>query len=142
MKRSSRKNAGFTLLEIMLVVCIIGLLIGMGVKMMGSKIDEAKIVSAKGGVENFKTALLMYQSSTGSYPTTEQGLKALVTKPEGVRNWRAQMEPGQLIDAWNHEYVYVQPGVHNPRSYDVFSPGPDGVPNTPDDIGNWESTTN
>jgi len=142
MKRSSRKNAGFTLLEIMLVVCIIGLLIGMGVKMMGSKIDEAKIVSAKGGVESFKTALLMYQSSTGSYPTTEQGLKALVTKPEGVRNWRAQMETGQLIDAWNHEYGYVQPGVHNPRSYDVFSSGPDGVPNSPDDIGNWESTTN
>jgi general secretion pathway protein G len=142
MKRSSRKNAGFTLLEIMLVVCIIGLLIGMGVKMMGSKIDEAKIVGAKGGVENFKTALLMYQSSTGSYPTTEQGLKALVTKPEGVRNWRAQMETGQLIDAWNHEYFYLQPGVHNPRSYDVFSAGPDGVANTPDDLGNWESTTN
>lgn len=109
---------------------------------MGSKIDEAKIVSAKGGVENFKTALLMYQSSTGSYPTTEQGLKALVTKPEGVRNWRAQMEAGQLIDAWNHEYFYTQPGVHNPRSYDVFSAGPDGAANTPDDIGNWESTTN
>jgi general secretion pathway protein G len=142
MKRSSRKNAGFTLLEIMLVVCIIGLLIGMGVKMMGSKIDEAKIVSAKGGVESFKTALLMYQSSTGSYPTTEQGLKALVTKPEGVRNWRPQKEPGELVDAWNHDYFYVQPGVHNPRSYDVFSAGPDGVANTPDDLGNWESTTN
>lgn len=142
MKRSSRKNAGFTLLEIMLVVCIIGLLIGMGVKMMGAKIDEAKIVKAKGGVEGFKTALLMYQSSTGSYPTTEQGLKALVTKPEGVRNWRPQKEPEELVDAWNHDYFYVQPGVHNPRSYDVFSPGPDGVPNTPDDIGNWESTTN
>ena len=142
MKTPRRKNSAFTLLEIMLVVCIIGLLIGMGVKMMGGKIDEAKIVAAKGGIEGFKTKLLMYQTNTGSLPTTEQGLKALVTKPEGTRNWRAQAEPGELVDPWNKDYLYVQPGTHNPKSYDVYSSGPDMLPNTADDIGNWESTTN
>ena len=142
MKTSLRKNSGFTLLEIMLVVCIIGLLIGMGVKMMGNKIDEAKIVSAKAGLENFKTALLLYQTNTGSLPTTEQGLKALVIKPEGVRNWRVQLEPGQLVDPWNKDYLYLQPGTHNSKTYDVYSCGPDMVPNTEDDIGNWDSKTN
>ena len=139
MKTSHRKNAGFTLLEIMLVVCIIGLLIGMGVKMMGGRIEEAEIVRAQGDLERLKTGLLMFNSSTRVYPSTEQGLKALITKPEGATNWRAQAEPSQLIDPWGKEYIYIQPGTHNPQSFDVFSSGPDMLPNTTDDIGNWDS---
>ena len=143
MKTSLRKNAGFTLLEIMLVVCIIGLLIGMGVKMMGGRIEEAKIVRARGDIEQLKTGLLMYQSSTGALPASEQGLRALLTKPEGTRNWRQQVEsPSQLVDPWNKDYLYVQPGTHNPKTYDLYSAGPDMLPNTADDIGNWESAGN
>ena len=141
MKTSHRKNAGFTLLEIMLVVCIIGLLIGMGVKMMGGRIQEAKVVRAQGDLERLKTGLLMYNSASRTYPTTEQGLKALLTKPEGARNWRPQVESAsELLDPWGKDYIYVQPGTHNPQSFDVYSPGPDMIPNTSDDIGNWEST--
>ncbi len=143
MKTSLRSSAGFTLLEIMLVVCIIGLLIGMGVKMMGSKIEEAKIVRARGDLEGLKASLISFQIATNTYPTTEQGLKAMITKPEGVRNWRAVAEPSQLVDPWLKEYFYVQPGIHNPKSYDVFSAGPDGKANTDDDIGNWtDAATN
>ena len=143
MKTFHRKNAGFTLLEIMLVVCIIGLLIGMGVKMMGGKLEEAKIIRARGDIEQFKVGLVGYNGGSGTFPTTEQGLKALLTKPEGVRNWRQQLDsPSQLIDPWNKEYLYVQPGVHNPKSFDIFSCGPDGLPNTTDDIGNWDSAGN
>ena len=143
MKTSLRKNSGFTLLEIMLVVCIIGLLIGMGVKMMGGRIEEAKIVRARGDLEQLKTGLLMYNSASSTFPTSDQGLKALLTKPEGARNWRQQVEsPSQLVDPWGKEYRYVQPGTHNPKSFDIFSPGPDGLPNTDDDIGNWESAGN
>ena len=143
MKTSHRKNAGFTLLEIMLVVCIIGLLIGMGVKMMGGKLEEAKIIRARGDIEQFKVGLVGYNGGSGTFPTTEQGLKALLIKPEGVRNWRQQLDsPSQLIDPWNKEYLYVQPGVHNPKSFDIFSCGPDGLPNTADDIGNWDSAGN
>ncbi len=140
MKISHRKNSGFTLLEIMLVVCIIGLLIGMGVKMMGGRIEEAKIVRAQGDLERLKTGLLMYNSTARVYPSTEQGLKALLTKPEGVNNWRPQVESaGELLDPWGKEYFYVMPGTHNPKSFDVFSSGPDMLPNTADDIGNWDS---
>ena len=143
MKKSRQRHAAFTLLEIMLVVLIIGLLIGMGVQMMGGRIEEAKIVRARGDIEQLKTGLIMYSSSAGSYPTTEQGLKALLTKPEGVRNWRQQVEsPGRLVDPWNKDYLYVFPGTHNPKSFDIFSPGPDMLPNTADDIGNWESAPN
>jgi general secretion pathway protein G len=142
MKTALRSAAGFTLLEIMLVVCIIGLLIGMGVKMMGGKIEEAKIVRARADVQGLTTSLVSYQIATGTYPTTEQGLKAMVTKPEGVRNWRAVAEPSQLVDPWNKEYLYVQPGVHNAKGFDIFSPGPDGQPNTGDDVGNWDTPAN
>lgn len=143
MRKSHRKNAAFTLLEIMLVVLIIGLLIGMGVQMMGGRIEEAKIVRARGDIEQLKTGLIMYSSTAGSYPTTDQGLKALLTKPEGVRNWRQQVEsPGRLVDPWNKEYLYAFPGTHNPKSFDIFSTGPDMLPNTADDIGNWEGTAN
>ena len=142
MKTSLRKNSGFTLLEIMLVVCIITLLIGMGVKMTFGRLEEAKIVRTRSDLEQLKTGLLMYGAASTSFPTTEQGLKALVTKPDGAHNWRPQAEPSQLVDQWGKDFQYIQPGVHNPKSFDVFSCGPDGLPNTPDDIGNWESTTN
>lgn len=138
MKTSLRKNSGFTLLEIMLVVLIIGLLIGMGVQMMGNKVDQARVVRARADIVQFKTGLLMYQSGNRTLPTTEQGLKALLVKPDGARNWNQQLESANsLIDPWGKEYQYVQPGVHNPKGYDVFSFGPDMLPNTTDDIGNW-----
>jgi len=139
MKTSRRQNSGFTLLEIMLVVIIIGVLVTMGVTMIPGKLDEAKRTAAYVGIDRLKMSLLLYENATRSIPTTEQGLKALVTKPEGVRNWTEKAEARDLVDPWNKEYLYVQPGTHNPKSYDVFSSGPDGLPNTADDIGNWES---
>jgi general secretion pathway protein G len=140
MKKSIRHNAGFTLLEIMLVVCIIGLLIGMGVKMMGGKLQDARMVRAQGDLEGLKASLVSYQIAANTLPTTEQGLQALLAKPEGVRNWRGPYaEPSQLVDPWNKAYIYVQPGSHNPKAYDIYSAGPDGQPNTDDDIGNWEA---
>ena len=143
MKTSLRKNAGFTLLEIMLVVVIIGLLIGMAVKMTFGRLEEAKIIRARGDLEQLKTGLLMYSSTSRNFPTTEQGLKALLTKPEGATNWRQQLESAsQLIDPWGKDYQYTVPGTHNPKNFDLFSPGPDGLPNTTDDIGNWESAGN
>ena len=140
MKTSHRKNAGFTLLEIMLVVIIIGVLITLGVTMTGGKINEAKTTAALAGIERLKTSLLLYEATTKAAPTTEQGLKALVTRPEGVRNWTQKSEPRELEDPWGKEYIYVYPGIHNPKSFDIYSCGPDKLPNTSDDIGNWEST--
>jgi general secretion pathway protein G len=142
MKRSVYRSArGFTLLEIMIVVLIIGLLIGMAVKNMRSSLDHAEGVRVKGDIEGYKLDLTMYQSMNGFLPTTEQGLKALVTRPESdprPRNWRQQLTELR-VDPWQQEYFYEQPGKHNPKSYDIYSAGPDRLPNTTDDIGNWES---
>jgi general secretion pathway protein G len=142
MKRSLRHSArGFTLLEIMIVVLIIGLLIGMAVKNMRSSLDQAEIVRVRGDIEGYKVDLLMYQSVHGFLPSTEQGLKALMVRPESdprPRNWR-QLLPELRVDPWQQEYFYQQPGQHNAKGYDIFSAGPDRKPNTSDDIGNWES---
>jgi len=142
MKTSLRKKAGFTLLEIMLVVCIIGILLAFGVSKMGGSLDEAKKVAARAGINRLTTSLTMYEIACKSVPTTEQGLNALVTKPEGVRNWSQKAEPGDLEDPWGKQYIYVCPGIHNPKSFDIYSCGPDKLPNTADDIGNWDSPTN
>ena len=144
MKTSLRKNAGFTLLEIMLVVLIIGLLIGMAIKFTGGHIGTAQNVRVKGDIEQYRTLLLQYQMINGTLPTTEQGLKALITKPESEprpRNWR-QLLDVPLRDPWDREYFYAQPGTHNSKGYDIFSSGNDGKPGTEDDIGNWEAPAN
>ena len=145
MKHSPRNRAGFTLLEIMLVVLIIGLLIGMALRFTGGKLDEARQVKVRGDLQQIKTNLLMYQAGNGFYPSTAQGLKALTVKPEGEprpRNWK-QLDDQVPRDPWDMEYFYVQPGKHNPKDYDVFSAGPDRNPETEEDnIGNWETTAN
>lgn len=142
MKRSLLRHTAFTLLEIMLVVLIIGLLIGLALRFTGGKLDEARRVKVKGDLQQMKTNLLMYQAGNGFYPSSEQGLKALVAKPDSEprpRNWR-QLDDQVPRDPWDKEYFYVQPGKQNPKEYDIFSAGPDRDPNTEEDnIGNWES---
>ncbi len=142
MKRALRlRSAGFTLLEIMLVVMIIAILAGTAIHFMGGNIGVAKMVAIKTDFDAIKSVLTTYETLGGSAPTTQQGLKALVTKPEGApkpRNWQKLMDKVP-VDPYGNEYQYVNPGVHNPGSYDLFSPGQDHLPGTPDDIGNWES---
>lgn len=96
--------------------------------------------AVNGQLEQYKTVLLMYQGANGFYPTTEQGLSALITKPETQpkpRSWRKLLDK-PILDPWQQEYFYEQPGRHNPTSYDLFSAGPDRTPHTADDIGNWD----
>lgn len=95
-------------------------------------------------VLNFKTALNMFQVECGRYPTTTEGLAALIKRPatlsEDVK-WRLYLDANEIPkDRWGHNYVYRYPGLHNPDSFDVFSCGPDGIPDTADDIGNWKPT--
>ena len=87
----------------------------------------------------FKEMLATYQLENGTLPTTEQGIKALWSKPtvEPIPpRWRKQLDE-ETLDPWGHPYQYRNPGKHNPDSYDVFSMGEDGLPDTDDDIGNW-----
>jgi general secretion pathway protein G len=100
--------------------------------------------AVKSHIEQYKTLLLMYQGANGFLPSTEQGLKALITKPEiepKPRSWR-QLTDKPILDPWKQEYFYEQPGRHNPAGYDLFSAGPDRKPGTADDIGNWDAPQN
>src|SRR5258708_3818748 len=140
MKRSSSPQAGFTLLEIMLVVAIIILLLGSAIYMMKPQLAAAKIARADADIRTVQPALMLYESTNGFLPTTEQGLKALVTRPESEphpRSWTQMME-GEPTDPWGNPYHYEQPGKHNPTGYDLYSAGPDRQPGTADGVGNWQ----
>ncbi len=138
-------NRGFTLLELLVVIVILGILAGfVGTKIMGRP-EEARRMKAKTQIVSLETALKMYKLDNGSYPTTEQGLQALVEAPavgEMAPNWRkgGYLEKGKVPkDPWGNEYVYLCPGVNS--DFDLVSYGADGQPEGEDDnadINNWE----
>ncbi|NOZ83531.1 MAG: type II secretion system major pseudopilin GspG [Epsilonproteobacteria bacterium] len=126
-----RKKEGFTLLELMIVVIILGILATFLVPKIIHKPDEARIVKAKSDIKAIELSLKMYKLDNGTYPTTEQGLKALIEKPEEPpvpNNWK---EGGYLdtnsvpLDPWGNAYIYRSPG-DNGRDYEIISLGADG----------------
>ena len=133
---------GFTLVEILLVVIIIGVLAAMVIPNIAGRGEEARRAAAKADIEaNLSASLDMYEVDNGRYPTTEQGLKALVTKPTTAPippRWKSSYLKKKKIpiDPWGRDYVYACPGVHNTEGYDLSSYGPDGVESA-DDIVNW-----
>lgn len=146
MKRSMRHNhRGFTLIELMVVIVILGILAGLIVPRIMGRPEEARRMKAKVQVESIETALKLYKLDNGNYPTTEQGLEALVQAPEVgqlARAWRegGYLEKGKVPqDPWGNEYVYLCPGVHG--DYDLTSYGADGEPGgegKDEDVNSWE----
>lgn len=141
MKRlHTKSNAGFTLIEIMLVIIIVIALMAVLLPNVQNAMQRSKIGNAQIYISKLNGSLGQYELINKRPPSTEQGLRALVDKPAGdpiPRMW-TQLEPKIDTDPWGMEFLYEFPGKHNPKSFDVYSAGPDRVANTEDDIGNWE----
>ncbi|WP_325170135.1 type II secretion system major pseudopilin GspG [Noviherbaspirillum pedocola] len=138
-----KRSRGFTLIEIMVVVVIMGILAALVVPKLMGRTDDARIMAAKQDISTIMQALKLYRLDNSRYPTTEQGLQALVAKPTGApvpSNWK---EGGYIEklpkDPWGNPYQYLSPGIHG--EVDVFSLGADGQPGgtgVDADIGSWE----
>ena len=140
-KRRSAQ-AGVTLIEMLVVVTIIALFAALVAPRFLGKADAARRVQAKAQINSFSTALGAYKLDTGVYPTTEQGLAALRTRPEGLNQWNGPYLPQDIPnDPWNHPYLYRYPGDHGDEP-DIVSLGQDGAPGgegNSADIVSWKS---
>ena len=144
MKRTLFNARGFTLIEIMVVVVILGILAAIVVPRFLDRPDQAKVTKAKVDMKGIQEALGMYKLDNGFFPSTEQGLAALVTQPEVGRIPDNYQEGGYLKnvprDPWENPYIYLSPGVHD-KDYDLISYGADGEPGGEGfdaDINSWE----
>jgi general secretion pathway protein G len=144
-RKVPNREAGFTLIELMVVIVILGLLAGLILPRFIGESDKAKQQTARTQIAILETALKMYKLDNGSYPTTEQGLKALVEPPTAgnlPKNWRkgGYLEKGKVPkDPWGNDFVYLSPGSHG--DFDLSCLGKDGEPGgegVDKDINNWE----
>jgi general secretion pathway protein G len=136
---------GFTLIEIMVVIIILGILASYVAVRLTGQTEEARRTQARVQIESFGTALALYKLDNGSYPSTEQGLNALVEPPtvgDLPRKWRqgGYLEKSKVpSDPWKNEYIYLSPGLHG--DFDIISYGDDGEPGGEGkdaDVNNWE----
>ena len=132
---------GFTLVEILVVMVILGLLFGLVGPRVIDYLSRAKIDVARIQLENIETALDLYRLDVGRYPSQEEGLKALVAEPAGVKRWYGPYlkERTVPLDPWDRDYLYAMPGSHD-MSFDLSSLGSDGAEGGDDeaaDITNW-----
>jgi general secretion pathway protein G len=146
MKERATRRQGFTLIEIMAVVLIMGLLAGIVGTVVVGQIDQARSQTARAQIKQLESALTFYQMDNGRFPTSDQGLLALVEKPSGApeaRNYRpgGYLQGGAVpVDPWSNPYQYVAPGQHNPHAFDLWTYGSDGQAGGegPDqDVGKW-----
>ncbi len=150
MKRTLSKivsrQQGFTLIELMVVIVILGILAGLIVPRIMGRPEQAKQLKARMQIESISTALKLYKLDNGAYPTTDQGLSALIETPSAgkiPKNWRkgGYLEKGRVPkDPWKNEFIYLSPGLHD--EFDLIAYGADGVSGGEDkdaDINSWEA---
>lgn len=135
---------GFTLLEIMVVVVILGILAALVAPQIMGRIDDAAIAKARQDIRAFETALNLFRMDNFRYPSTEQGLRALVERPSdsSIRNWKqGGYIDGLRKDPWGNDYIYVYPGTHG-KEFDLYTLGADGQEGGEGvnaDIANWDT---
>ena len=140
MRRFKKKEKGFTLIEMLIVMVILGLLAALVGPRMFGKVGKSRQKAAKAQIALFETTLDTYRLDTSKYPTSEQGLQALRTKPGGVERWDGPYLPKEIpLDPWGHAYEYRSPGEHG--DYDIISLGADGTAGGEgenEDVVNWK----
>ena len=138
----NKSKAGFTLIELMLVIVIIGTLAALVVPQFTGRAEQARKTAATADImSNLPLALDLYELDNGTFPSSEQGLKALTEKPTMVplpKNWSGPYIKKKPVDPWANPYEYVFPGTHNKDDFDLYSLGKDGAEGGNDDITNWE----
>ncbi len=136
-RRPGSARGAFTLVELLLVLVILSVLAAIVVPTFTGRGEQARITAARTDIARLEATLDTFEIDTGRYPTTQEGLNALVEEPSGVRDWRGPyLRRGIPNDPWGNPYVYRYPGERNPDSFDLFSYGPSGRSGG-DDIGNW-----
>ena len=137
MKQFTRSQKGFTLIEILVVVIILGVLASLVVPRLAGRAEEARVAAAHSDIAGgISLALDMYEADNGKYP---QKLEDLITEPSDAKNWKGPyLKKGLPKDPWRQTYVYRFPGVENRLLYDLSSQGPDGELGTSDDVTNWK----
>lgn len=130
-------RAGFTLIELLLVMVILTVLAAIVVPKFTSRSEAAKVTAAKTQIGSFDQALDLMEVDVGRYPTTDEGLQALM-QLSNVPSWKGPyLKRAIPKDPWSHDYIYRCPGQHNTSGYDLYSWGPDGREGGGDDVDNW-----
>jgi len=138
--RNHRRTAsGFTLVELLLVLVILGILAAIVVPKFSGRTEQARVTAAQTQISTFRTALDTFEVDVGYYPKGKNGLHDLVQQPRDASAWRGPYLQGDIPkDPWGNDYIYECPGKHNPTSFDIMSMSPDQRVGGDDDITNWQ----
>ena len=136
--RRHRPPAGFSLIELLLVLVILATLTTVVVPKFTKRSEQAKVTAAGVNLSYIEMAMDAFEIDCGRYPTTEEGVQAILQEPSNVDGWHGPyLKRGTPKDPWGNPYIYRQPGRHNTTGYDLYSFGPDGQEGGGDDIDNW-----